>query len=104
MSDYIIKVENLGKRYRIHHGERERYTALRDVLARGAAAPLRWLRGQTSAVRSQKSASNNGNGANQNGDSNGLASKSEIPNPKSEIEPPLAPCAYRLALCIAITR
>ena len=46
MSDYIIKVENLGKRYRIHHGERERYHALRDVLARGAAAPLRWLSAQ----------------------------------------------------------
>jgi len=86
MSDYIIRVENLGKKYNIRHGERERYTALRDVLARGAAAPLRWLRNQTSAFRSQRSASTNGNGANENGDSNGLASKSEIPNPKSEIE------------------
>ncbi len=34
MSDWIIKVEGLGKRYRIRHEEpSERYTALRDVLA-----------------------------------------------------------------------
>jgi lipopolysaccharide transport system ATP-binding protein len=33
---YIIKVENLGKKYSIQHqGERERYVALRDVLAGG---------------------------------------------------------------------
>jgi hypothetical protein len=46
MSDYIIKVENLGKKYNIRHGERERYTTLRDVKARRAAAPLRWLSAQ----------------------------------------------------------
>jgi lipopolysaccharide transport system ATP-binding protein len=39
MSDVIIRVENLGKRYRI--GEREPYLALRDVLARAIAAPFR---------------------------------------------------------------
>src|SRR5208283_2561284 len=34
MSDWIIKVENLGKRYRLRHQqERERYVALRDVIA-----------------------------------------------------------------------
>ena len=34
MSDAIITVENLCKKYRIsHQGERQRYTALRDVLA-----------------------------------------------------------------------
>ena len=32
MSDTIIAVENLGKCYRLHHEQRERYTALRDVL------------------------------------------------------------------------
>lgn len=33
MSDIVIKVENLGKRYIIgHHVERDRYVALRDVL------------------------------------------------------------------------
>jgi len=34
MSDVIISVENLGKKYRIkHQAERQRYTALRDVLS-----------------------------------------------------------------------
>ena len=34
MSDPIIKVESLGKKYRIsHQGQRQRYVALRDVLA-----------------------------------------------------------------------
>jgi lipopolysaccharide transport system ATP-binding protein len=34
MSDWIIKVENLGKKYRLQHqGEKQRYTALRDVIA-----------------------------------------------------------------------
>jgi lipopolysaccharide transport system ATP-binding protein len=37
MSSPIIRVENLGKCYRIHHETRERYTALRDVIARKAA-------------------------------------------------------------------
>jgi len=32
MSDAIISVENLGKCYRLHHQQRERYVALRDVI------------------------------------------------------------------------
>src|ERR1035437_333298 len=37
MSDVIISVKNLGKKYRIsHQGERQRYTALRDVIAEKA--------------------------------------------------------------------
>jgi lipopolysaccharide transport system ATP-binding protein len=39
MTDSVIHVEGLGKRYRI--GERERYRALRDVLARAFTAPLK---------------------------------------------------------------
>ncbi|MBZ5696718.1 MAG: ATP-binding cassette domain-containing protein [Acidobacteriia bacterium] len=39
MSESVIHVEGLGKRYRV--GERERYLALRDVLARAVAAPFR---------------------------------------------------------------
>jgi lipopolysaccharide transport system ATP-binding protein len=39
MSETVIHVEGLGKRYRI--GERERYFALRDVLARAFTAPFR---------------------------------------------------------------
>jgi len=39
MSEAVIHVEGLGKRYRV--GERERYLALRDVLARAFTAPFR---------------------------------------------------------------
>ena len=42
MSDIVIRSENLSKRYRI--GERERYLALRDVLARSLSAPARLFR------------------------------------------------------------
>jgi hypothetical protein len=37
MTDTVIRAENLGKRYCI--GERERYLALRVVLARAVSAP-----------------------------------------------------------------
>jgi lipopolysaccharide transport system ATP-binding protein len=37
-----IRVEGLGKRYRL--GRRERYHSLRDSLSRAAGRPLRWLR------------------------------------------------------------
>lgn len=41
-SDTVISVENLGKKYRIRHqAERQRYVALRDVLADAAKAPAR---------------------------------------------------------------
>ncbi len=36
MSNWILKVENLGKRYTIRSAKTERYTALRDVIARKA--------------------------------------------------------------------
>src|SRR5271156_3542448 len=39
MTESVIHVEGLGKRYRI--GERERYFALRDVLARAFSAPFK---------------------------------------------------------------
>jgi lipopolysaccharide transport system ATP-binding protein len=42
MSDLAIRVEGLGKRYRI--GQRGSYKALRDVLAQAPLAPYRWLR------------------------------------------------------------
>lgn len=42
MSDIAIRVENLGKLYRI--GQRERYYTLRDVLARSLTVPWRHLR------------------------------------------------------------
>jgi lipopolysaccharide transport system ATP-binding protein len=34
MSDVVIRVENLGKKYMIRHQQRERYVALRDVMAK----------------------------------------------------------------------
>src|SRR5271168_4432708 len=39
MTETVIHVEGLGKRYRV--GERERYLALRDVLTRAFTAPFR---------------------------------------------------------------
>ena len=33
MPDVVIRAEGLGKRYRIRHQRRERYTSLRDVIA-----------------------------------------------------------------------
>ncbi|MGG6239023.1 ABC transporter ATP-binding protein [Nodosilinea sp. AN01ver1] len=36
MSDTVIRVENLGKKYIIGHQQQERYTSLRDVLSRQA--------------------------------------------------------------------
>src|SRR5437773_8111700 len=57
MSDTVIRVENLSKRYTIQHqmggGDGFRH-AIHDF----ATAPVRWLRNQSSAFRSQKSASN----------------------------------------------
>ncbi len=44
MNDAIISVENLGKCYRLsHQGEKQRYTALRDVVAQKFAAPFKLL-------------------------------------------------------------
>lgn len=48
MSDIAIRVENLGKQYRI--GERERYKALRDVLTQMMTAPFRRLTHRSSAA------------------------------------------------------
>ena len=46
MSDeVIIRVENLGKKYRIsHRGEKQRYVALRDVIAQKARGFLKKLK------------------------------------------------------------
>jgi lipopolysaccharide transport system ATP-binding protein len=40
MSDTVISVENLGKKYIIGHEKQEQYTALRDVIANGAKGLL----------------------------------------------------------------
>jgi lipopolysaccharide transport system ATP-binding protein len=43
MSDIAVRVENLGKRYRIDRA-RQRHDTLRDALTAGLRAPLGWLR------------------------------------------------------------
>ena len=44
MSDTVISVENVGKRYTLSHKSNgERYTTLRDVIARQAAAPFKTI-------------------------------------------------------------
>jgi lipopolysaccharide transport system ATP-binding protein len=42
-TDLVIRVEGLGKKYSLHHEQSERYTALRDVVARQARAAGRLL-------------------------------------------------------------
>jgi lipopolysaccharide transport system ATP-binding protein len=41
MSEPVVRVENLGKRYRLNHQRTERYMSLRDELARGVRRLLR---------------------------------------------------------------
>src|SRR5512143_108258 len=43
MSDIAIRLENLGKYYQLGKAQ-ERHNTLRDALADGLRAPLRWLR------------------------------------------------------------
>jgi lipopolysaccharide transport system ATP-binding protein len=67
MSEAIITVENLGKRYRIsHQGERQRYTALRDVIAekaKGVFGKLKFGK-QKAESRKQKAEISNAEGQN----------------------------------------
>lgn len=43
MSDAVIKVENLGKKYVIgHQGERGKYMALRDEISEKASGLFNW--------------------------------------------------------------
>jgi hypothetical protein len=46
MSDTVIRVENLGKKYIIGH-QANGHRTLRDVLADSLSAPFRWLRRTT---------------------------------------------------------
>ncbi len=53
MSDTIIRVENLGKKYIIGHQqeERSRYVALRDVIANGAKSLLKRIQNPKSKIQ-----------------------------------------------------
>jgi len=53
-SDVVIRVEGLGKKYSLHHEQSERYTALRDVVARQAKAAGRLLNPFTLAGQLRK--------------------------------------------------
>jgi lipopolysaccharide transport system ATP-binding protein len=44
MSDIAIRVEGLSKQYRI--GDRQAYRTVRDSIASGVRAPIRWMRGE----------------------------------------------------------
>ncbi|MEM9446969.1 MAG: ABC transporter ATP-binding protein [Cyanobacteria bacterium P01_E01_bin.6] len=56
MSDTIIQVENLGKKYIIgHQQQREHYTSLRDVLTNQAKGIAQFIRNPKSKVQSPKS-------------------------------------------------
>lgn len=56
MSNVVIHVEKLSKRYRI--GQRERYLALRDILARSLATPFRILSSNSPESKVSNPASN----------------------------------------------
>jgi lipopolysaccharide transport system ATP-binding protein len=53
-SDVVIWVEGLDKKYALHHETSERYTALRDVVARQARAAGRLLNPFTLAGQLRK--------------------------------------------------
>ena len=54
MSDTVIKVENLGKKYIIGHQKQEKYTSLRDVISEGARSIVGSLT-QNSKLKPQNS-------------------------------------------------
>jgi lipopolysaccharide transport system ATP-binding protein len=70
MCETVISVEKLGKRYRLNQksDHRERYIALRDVIAQQASAPIRWLQTQLGARKAE------------------LLNGSSVPNPHSSHE------------------
>ncbi len=49
MSDVVIRVENLSKKYIIGHQKQERYTALRDVITNGARSLWQGITGDRQA-------------------------------------------------------
>jgi lipopolysaccharide transport system ATP-binding protein len=73
MSDTVISVENVGKRYALRHKNNgEAYTTLRDVIARRAAAPFR-------AIAAKIGGKNGSNGSHPQ-DSSSPYSKNSVEN------------------------
>jgi lipopolysaccharide transport system ATP-binding protein len=61
MSDTVISVENLGKRYALsHRSTGERYTTLRDVIARQAIAPFKAIGNKMRVRRGLNGSHSNG--------------------------------------------
>jgi len=58
MTDVAIRVQDLGKQYRL--GKRERYHSLRDSLTRALSAPLRWVGSSLSARQSNNGTAQDG--------------------------------------------
>jgi len=54
VSDTVIRVENLSKKYIIGHQRQERYTALRDVLANGAKGLFQSIQNSKSERQAQE--------------------------------------------------
>jgi lipopolysaccharide transport system ATP-binding protein len=54
VSDPMVRVEGLGKRYRLRHVQEAPYVALRDVITSTVSAPLRWLRSGAPKPASQE--------------------------------------------------
>lgn len=55
MSDVVIRVENLSKKYIIGHQKQERYTALRDVISNGTKSFWQGLTGNNTHSREEAS-------------------------------------------------
>jgi lipopolysaccharide transport system ATP-binding protein len=55
MSDTVIRVENLSKKYVIAHQQNERYTTLRDSLAKGTKNLLKPFQNPSSKIQNPKS-------------------------------------------------
>jgi lipopolysaccharide transport system ATP-binding protein len=54
MSDTVIQVENLSKKYILGHQQQERYTALRDVIANGAKGLLSPFQNKKSKIQNSQ--------------------------------------------------
>jgi lipopolysaccharide transport system ATP-binding protein len=54
MSDTVIRVENLGKKYTLDHQQQEQYTALRDVITNSAKSLLTKLNPVTQNSKKRK--------------------------------------------------
>src|SRR5205823_13252510 len=75
MSEAIITVENLGKKYSLRHLRDQRYVALRDVLVEKATGLFRRLPKGRSKIEDRRS----GNGSGLAPDSNLPSSNSQLP-------------------------